>query len=102
MTWTKLEKHSDWGFIYYALPGKGLTKCGTASARDCSFTVPDTVYVRFPDGHEAKHVVHSRRHVERVSDHGHSAEAASLLRGVLVTAHGLETWVDLADLEIDV
>ena len=74
MSFVKLERCSDWGWIYFALPGKGLSERGTADLRKYAivFKEGESVQVRFPDGTAWRTVVEHKEFHGEVSDHGHA------------------------------
>ena len=94
--WIKLEKHSDWGTIYYAEKGKGLTKNGFADI-GLGITFPKKVTVRFPNGETRGEYDIIEKHYR---EHGHDCSVNSKLYGIEIDYCGLKVWIDLADLSV--
>ena len=99
--WTKLEKRSDWGTIYYAPLGKGL-KNGRYADYSLALKFGKIIKVRFPNGFSKEYDVVQKTHYETVSDHGHTDTVKNTIYGIEVDVYGLKVWVDLVDLEVDI
>jgi len=97
----KLERHDDWGNIYFSLPGFGLGPDKTANVRyGLIFEDGDVVMVQWPNGVATFELISIRTETRRVYDHGHSYDVHSQVPGLRVPVHGIEHWVALDEVEI--
>jgi hypothetical protein len=98
----KLQRYNDWGSIYYAPQGKGLSAIGTANVR-FGIDLKDgmRVTVTWPNGIKEKDVaLRAKSYTERISDMGHSYNVTSNEFGFYVNHHGVKLWVPIEEVDI--
>jgi len=101
VSYRKIERFDDWGYIYYAYSGEGLSTAGTASrSRGITLIAGQIVKVRWPDGTKSEERLVAKKHTASVSDHGSGYTVDSNYFGVNVEARGVITFVDLTELEL--
>ncbi len=98
-----LERGDDWGRYYYTEPGKRLTEHGTASAA-LGLPLHDGLFVRvlWPNGSTTRQPLKSQKYIKTISDHGQRSEITGERWGVSFLFFGLEHWVELTQVKIDV
>lgn len=101
MSYRKICKHNDWGAIYYAYEGEGLSTAGTASAKlGINLAGGQNLKVRWPDGSTSEEVLVAKKTSFTVTDHGKDSTVTSDVYGVGVAYRGTKSFVDLEVLEI--
>jgi hypothetical protein len=101
MAYVKLEVNNDWGTEYLSLPGKGLSKAGTASVKlGIKFREGQKLHVQWPSGKRRVEEVVMRTHRTRVSDMGHDYDVKYDVPGIMASLQGIETFVPLSKLEV--
>ena len=100
--YVKLERQNDWGHVYFARPGKGLSPTGTSDVRMCGlrFREGASVRVLWPDGSKTTERVVHRVHRDTIMDHGHSYDVEFSLAGFQCDVRGIKTWVPLDHVKI--
>jgi len=100
-SYVRLKEHSDWGTLYLALPGKGLSPSGTSSAsRGLKFRDGQKVHVRWPDKSETLETIVLKTHREHISDMGHEYDVTCKRPGVETSLRGRKIWTPLAELDV--
>ena len=101
-TYVKLARQNDWGHVYFARPGKGLSPSGTSDVRMCGlrFREGASVRVLWPDGSKTTERVVHRLHHDTIFDHGHDYNVEFSLAGFQYDVRGIMTWVPLDQVKI--
>lgn len=97
--WVRLQEGSDWGRVYYALPGKLLAN-GHASISNGLPLREGSMTIRMPDGTVLHACLQRRVSTDTVSDHGHSYPVEQVRFGFSFQFHGISVWVPITEVEL--
>ena len=101
MGYVRLQQCNDWGYLYLALPGTGLTKHGMADQkRGLNFNDGQRLHVRWPDNSQTEETIVHRTFHGKICDMGHSYPIEYTRPGVEQSVRGVKHWTPLADLDV--
>lgn len=97
MPFVKLKRGNNWMVEFFMLEGGS-----TGDQRnEIKFTEGQPVSVRYPDGSCETETVVLRQCSGSYSDHGHAHTVSYALAGIMVSARGLQFWVPLDRVEVE-